>query len=102
MLEGKQIIDKLYGEADLFVHHMRKKEYPQAKFCYDTARNVAVFLELEEKRMQELFGERGDKGEILQPGMFREEQVQKAYLECIRAGQTYENKRYESLQKNSA
>ena len=50
MLEGKQIIDKLYGEADLFVHHMRKKEYPQATCCYDTARNVAVFLELEEKK----------------------------------------------------
>ena len=56
------------------------------------------FLEAEEAVMLEFFGERGERGVILKEGLFNEEQVQRAYLECIRKGDTYENKRYEPLQ----
>lgn len=102
MLTPEQILDKLYEQPEIFKSHMRGKRYSQAKACYDDARNIALFVELDEKQLRELFGERGDRGIIIRQGLFVEEQVQKAYLECIRAGDTYEQKEYEHLQKNSA
>ncbi|NBJ93231.1 hypothetical protein [Parablautia muri] len=98
MLEGKALMDKLYEQPGIFRIHMRNKQYSRAKACYDTVRSVLVFLEADEGRMQEFFGERGERGAFLKEGLFDEEQVQKAYYECIRKGDTYENKRYEALQ----
>lgn len=98
MLEGKALADKLYEQPELFNLHMRNRQYSRAKACYDTARNVLVFLEADEGRMEEFFGRRGERGAVLKEGLFNEEQVQKAYYECIRKGDTYENKRYEPLQ----
>ena len=102
MLDQKRIMDKLFELPDLFKAHMKNKAYSQAKACYDKAVTVAVFLELEEKEMHQLFGERGDRGVFIIEGLFNEEQVQRAYLECIKKGETYENKKYEPLQRNSA
>lgn len=98
MLDGKAFMDKLYEQPDLFKMHMRGRQYSCAKACYDTVRTVLVFLEADEEVMQEFFGERGERGVFLREGLFNEEQVQKAYYECIRKGDTYENKRYEPLQ----
>lgn len=98
MLEGKALMDKLYVQTAMFKVHMRNKQYSEAKACYDTVRSVLVFLEADEGRMQEFFGQRGERGVFLKEGLFDEEQVQKAYYECIRKGDTYENKRYEALQ----
>lgn len=78
MLEGKQIMDKLYEQADMFKHYMINRNYEQAKQCYDTALNISVFLQLDEKSMIELFGERGEKGEYISKGLFPEEQEIKA------------------------
>lgn len=100
MLSEKEIHQKLQEKADVFRQHVKYKQWPQAKACYDTAVTVAVFLCFEEKQMHELFGERGERGEILSEGMFPENLVQKAYWECIKMHQTYENKQYESPQKN--
>lgn len=102
MLKEKQLMDKLYELPVNFKFYMEKKDYPRAKSCYDTARTIALFLELDEKQLKELFGERGERGIIIQQGLFPEESVQRAYIECIRRNQTNENRRYEPIQKNSA
>ncbi len=73
-----------------FMVYYRNKDYGRAKNCYDTARTVAVFVELSEKEMMELFGDREQEVE----GKFKEEYVQKAYWECIKANKTFEVKPY--------
>lgn len=98
MLEGEAALDMLREQADIFKVHMGNGEYSRAKACYDSVRSTLVLLRAEEELMLEFFGERGERGVILKEGLFNEEQVQKAYLECIRKGDTYENKRYEPLQ----
>lgn len=73
-----------------FMVYYKNKDYARAKHCYDTARTVALFIELEEKEMTELFGDR----ELEIEGSFREDYVQKAYWECIKAHQSSELKPY--------
>ena len=96
MLKTEDIRKKVYHQADMFSHYFRRKEYAQAKAAYDTARTVAVFCELEETDMKALFGDRPYIGENEEAstGLFKEEDVQKAYLECIKKNQTFENKIY--------
>lgn len=102
MLESRDIEKKLYDLPVLFKEHMRCRRYPEAKACYDRAVTIALFIELEEDRITELFGERGERGTCIVKGLFEEDQVQKAYLECIKRNRTNENRQYEPLQKNSA
>lgn len=63
MLTEKEIIGKLYEAAEQFRMHMEARRYPQAKHCYETAVNVAVFVELDEAESQKLFGIRGERGD---------------------------------------
>lgn len=98
MIEGKkQMLDKLHEMSQRFKFHMERKEYCHAKALYDEARTTAVFLELGEEQMIELFGERGERGEVISVGLFPEEKVQRAYIECIKRNQTSENKRYPGI-----
>lgn len=94
MIDGKALMDKLYLLPEQFKYHMSCKEYARAKHCYDTAVTVSVFLELDDSHMQELFGERGERGVIFRRGLFPEEAVQRAYLECIKINEVRENKKY--------
>lgn len=102
MLENNQVFPKLCGLSETFKTHMKNKQYPQAKYCYDQAVTIAVFMKLSEKEKITLFGERGERGEIIVEGLFPEKEVQKAYIECIKRGQAYEDKKYEPLQRNGA
>lgn len=102
MLNEKQLMQKLYELPSMFRVFMKQKDYPRAKACYEKARTVALFMELDETKLRELFGERGERGAIIQQGLFPEESVQKAYWECIKLNQTRENSAYIPLQKNSA
>lgn len=100
MQTDKQIMDKLCSLADSFNTHMKNKCYTEAVACYKSARNAAVKSGLPEAQMQELFGERGERGEILKQGLFREDLVQKAfYEEFVKRKGSKERKEY---QKNSA
>lgn len=83
MLDRMQTVDKLYILAGEFDLHMKNKEYQRAKHCYETAREVSVFMELDRENMDVLFGERGEKGVILRNGLFREDKVQEAYYETV-------------------
>jgi hypothetical protein len=86
MLNEREVYKKLQDYAAAFNVHITGKRYAQAKHYYDVAREVAVFMELDEGKKRELFGERGNRGEIIEEGLFKEEKVQKAYLEsCVKA-----------------
>lgn len=83
MLTEKEIIGKLYEAAEQFRMHMEARRYPQAKHCYETAVNVAVFVGLDEAESQKLFGIRGEKGVIIQDGKFGIERVLRMYEKNI-------------------
>lgn len=103
MIEGKALLDKLYEQPELFEHYIKHKLWPEAKRCYDRTVTVLCFLKADEKLMVEFFGARGERGVILKEGLFKEELVQKAYLEAtVKGNGGYENKQYEPWQKNSA
>lgn len=92
MLNERQIMNKLYESAERFMQHCRSRNWAAAKYTYFRARTVAVFLELPEVNMIELFGNRAykDDREELQDGLFPESMVEKASLECIRMNVTYD------------
>lgn len=75
---------------DEFKIYLKNKDYARAKNCYDTARTIALFVELGEKEMLELFG---DKEQDIE-GRFKEAEVQKVYWECIKVHKTDELKPY--------
>ena len=92
MLDSRGIEQKLYNLAAVFNVHMKAKRYPQAKYCYDKARGLAVEVELEQEKKDQLFGIRGNRGEIVKEGLFKEEMVMKAYVEtCVKAKQEPED-----------
>lgn len=93
----REIKMKIRELPERFKQHIRRKEYTLAKACYDTAVTAAVFLELDENEKTELFGERGERGVILQKGLFNEESVLKAMWECIDSRDTYENAEYQPI-----
>ena len=81
MLSENEILKKLYEQPKIFYEHMAKKEYAQASYCAQTARAIAVFIELNEEQLIELFGTRQYDEPI--EGLFREESVMKADEWCI-------------------
>lgn len=106
MIREAEVKKKLYELADIFHHHYMNKEYAAAKMTYFRAQTIAVFLELSEEELAELFGNRAYKEdrEELQDGLFKEKEVEKASWECIRVNQTYDDlhikprgSRYEDL-----
>lgn len=96
MLTAEQIRDKIYGRAEEFKDYAREKKWSQAKYAYSSASTMAVFMELPEEDMAELFGNRAykDDDDQLEKGLFDEKLVSKAYDECIRSNQTFEVQPY--------
>ena len=96
MLTAEQIREKIFARAEDFKRYFREKKWPQAKYAYDSASHMAVFMELPESDMAVLFGNRPYKNddEPIERGLFDEELVSRAYGECIRANQTFEVKPY--------
>lgn len=92
MLNEKQAKNKLYECAERFGQLCRNKDWPAAKFTYFRAKTVAVFMELQEEDMIELFGNRAYKAdhEELKDGLFPEAMVERASWECIRQNTTYD------------
>lgn len=92
MLTEKEVRDKLYEYAEQFHGAYMRKEWARAKFLYFRAQTVAVFLELPEAELAELFGNRAyrEDWEPLKDGIFPEQEVERASWECIRIGRTYD------------
>lgn len=87
MLSEKKMLDKLYAQPEVFNEHMSNKEYAQASYCVDCARIVALFMELSEAQLVELFGSREDPENVVE-GLFSEEKVMRAMEWCIFHHQT--------------
>ena len=92
MLTERQIRDKLHEYAQQFGISYLNKEWARAKLLYFQAQLVATFLELPEAELAELFGNRPYKEdwEELRPGLFPEDEVERASWECIRNNHTYD------------
>lgn len=56
MLTSEQIRDKIYALADWFDECYAKKNWSQARYAYESASTMAVFMELSQEDMYELFG----------------------------------------------
>ncbi len=102
MLTQEQIEKKLFQYAEEFEQLYIQKNYFAAKNRYETAERVAMFVDYEGR--DKLFMSQGeDRDENPIWGAFNQDHVSKAYLECIKRGQTYDNKTYEQTyygQKN--
>ena len=92
MLNERETRNKLYEYAGRFILLCRNKDWAVEKFTYFRAQTVAVFMELPEADMIELFGNRAykDDHEELKDGLFPEAMVEEASWECIRQNTTYD------------
>ena len=91
----REVEKDIMEKPEHFRVYMGSKEYAKAKNVYETTRTVALFIKLEEAKLIELFGDRAADPPV--EGMFKEEAVQKAFRECIRAHQTNELREYRPL-----
>ena len=95
MLTAEQIRDKIYKLADDFEMHYQRGEYAQAKYAYDTASTMAVFMELPREDIYELFMNHApDHEDEPEWGLFDRDKVHDCYLWCIRHNQTREIQPY--------
>lgn len=85
MITEKEIMDKLYELPEHFNRCMKNKKYLEAKHYYEEARNLCVFLKMPDEVRIELFGNRPYKEdwEEEKDGLFREEDVQRAFKEVF-------------------
>ena len=92
MLTERQIRNKLYEYAEMFRDAYMRKEWARAKLLYFTAQMVAIFFEMSEQDLAELFGNRPykDDREDFVDGLFPEHEVERASWECIRIHETYD------------
>lgn len=98
MLTEKQIENKLLEQADMFKHHLARKDNLNAALCVDWARLVALFVELDEKRRAELFGDR--QPDVPVEGLINEGRYLKACEWCIfRGGYAITRRTYQNVQK---
>lgn len=77
------LMTKLYRMPEQFHEQYQNKEWAAAKYTYDTAVRVALFMELPEEERDRLFGSRQGYPEHVIEGMFPEQMVDKVYLECV-------------------
>ena len=104
MIEGKrEIYNRLDEMAGKFMAFYRNKQYTAAKREYDAAVTIALRLDIEEEKKEELFGTRGERGTILKRGLFPEDLVMKVtYETCMKKGSDPEKGCYtcENYKKN--
>lgn len=99
MLSITEIEKKLYDQADMFRHYIRREEYLEAALCADNAKLVALFIGLEDDKMRELFGDRQPEQPV--EGLFHEEWYLKACEWCIfRGGYAVTRHTYQNVNKN--
>lgn len=104
MLSEKEVRDKLHEYAEQFKGACLRKEWARAKMLYFTAQRVAVFMEMPEAELAELFGNRAykEEWEDLEPGLFPEAAVERASWECVRIHQTYDDLHLRPRDKSAA
>lgn len=95
MLNEKEIRQKIFRQPDAFVAAYRQQAWNTAKRIVDATRTVAVFIEMTEDDLIQLFGSRAyTDDEPPKPGLFAESLELKASWECVKRGQTFEVMEY--------
>ena len=97
MLTERQIEKKLYDQPGMFRHHMSRKNYLNAALCVDWAKKVAMFVELEEQKKAELFGDK--QPDVPVEGLINEERYLKACEWCIIHGYAITRRTYQQVQR---
>ncbi len=82
MLSENQMLDKLYTQPEIFNKYIEKKQYAEASYCVECARIIALFMELSDRQLIELFGSKEDPENVVE-GLFSEEKVLRAMEWCI-------------------
>lgn len=76
-------IDKLVAMGYKFQNLYKEKKYPQAKYLYDTAHRVAIFLGFPEEEMYKLFGNGYDgSDEVKYDELFRKDFLEDIDWKC--------------------
>lgn len=95
MLTEQETIKKLHITAEEFESAARNKDYLRAKSLYNKALSVAVFMQIGQRDMSELFGQTGGlaEDEEAPQGLFRRDTVDRVNLECcIKRNKAYEDR----------
>lgn len=95
MLTAEQIREKIFRLADDFDRFYAQKEYARAKYAYDTASTMAVFMELPQEDMYELFMNHApDDEDTPEWGLFDRDKAHECFLWCMRRGMSYNTQQY--------
>ena len=86
MLTSDEILEKLYKGASGFCTDVRMRRYSKAAYAYEAARNIALFMELDEDQLTVLFGSRQGEEPVI--GLYEEDLALRAQEQCIIHSQT--------------
>ena len=85
MKNEKYYLDKLLKMGEEFQEAYRKKEWFRAKYLYDTASTIAVFLEAPQEVRGKLWGYYNEERDAKEQGLFDDSMRNKVMKECILA-----------------
>lgn len=76
-------MDKLLKMGDEFTKAVTRKDWFQAKYLYDKASAVAVFLEAPQEVREKLFGRYNEERDEKEQGAFDDRSIAKVMRECL-------------------
>lgn len=76
-------MDKLLKMGDEFTKAVIRKDWFQAKYLYDKANAVTVFLEAPQEIREQLFGRYNEERDEKEQGAFDDRSVAKVMKECL-------------------
>lgn len=79
---GEYLLKKFLQMPQQFAEAYWKKDWSRAKYIYDSAITIGLFIEVPQEIRDQVFGSRQDERNIIE-GMFREDMVDKVMHECV-------------------
>lgn len=76
-------MEKLLKMGDAFTAAVSRKDWFQAKYLYDKASAVAVFLEAPQEVREKLFGRYNEERDEKEQGAFDDRSIAKVMKECL-------------------
>lgn len=76
-------MDKLLKMGDAFTAAVIRKDWFQAKYLYDKASAVTVFLEAPQEIREQLFGRYNEERDEKEQGAFDDRSIAKVMRECL-------------------
>ncbi len=90
MLNEKEIKELLTKLAAGFAEAYKRKDYRTARYNYEVAKIIAVYVKAPTELMLELFGQQDKDEEKQIDGLFRMKDVQNVLEKCWKNGDTRE------------